>query len=148
MAQNRLGIAAAKIDLHIVQYGFLMEGLGCAIMSVSQRLSTFIMGMLVLSLGISTRAALQSVLTDFVSRDRIAMLYTLIALCDGLGSAGGALVYNQAFAMALGWDNELYLGLPFMLAALAFLVACGGALVAGLGSPAFKAMSDDDATDT
>ncbi|KAJ4389993.1 hypothetical protein N0V93_007466 [Gnomoniopsis smithogilvyi] len=128
--QNRFHIDFTKVDLYIVQYGFLVQSLGCLLMAVSQTLALFISGLLVFSLGCSTRAALQSLITGQVSREHISVLYTIMAIGDGLGSAVDALILNRAFALALGWDNAVYLGLPFLVGGICFFAAFGGSLTA------------------
>ncbi|KAK6086077.1 major facilitator superfamily transporter [Seiridium cupressi] len=70
--------------------------------------------------GISLAA---SVLAGLVSREHIAVLFTVVAVADGIGSAAGAVILNWAFAIALGWDNSLYLGLPFIIGAASFVIA-------------------------
>ncbi|KAH7631280.1 hypothetical protein B0T09DRAFT_339566 [Sordaria sp. MPI-SDFR-AT-0083] len=98
-------------------------------MAMSPTLVVFILGLMVLALGCSTRAALQSLLTDLVGKtEHIAVLYTVIALGDGIGSAAGALLLNRALAIGISWDDKKYMGLPFVVAAVLFLGAFGGAV--------------------
>lgn len=99
---------------------------------------TLFTGLVIYSLGCSTRAALQSLLTDLVSRQQIAVLYTVIALTDGIGSATSALVLNRAFALAIGWEDDIYMGLPFVIAAICFLIALGGSLFVGRSAVQLK----------
>ncbi len=63
-----------------------------------------------------------------VSRDNIAALYTLIALCDSAGMMVGPLMFNRSYALAIGWDDQRYLGLPFFIAAACFLLGAFGTL--------------------
>ncbi|KAK9775194.1 putative Major facilitator superfamily domain-containing protein [Seiridium cardinale] len=123
IAQERYHFTAIKVDLYFVQYGFLIQGLGCLIMAFSQTLTVFILGILVFALGCSTKPALQSVLAGLVNREHIAVLFTVVAVADGIGSAAGAVILNWAFAIALGWDTSLYLGLPFIIGAASFVLA-------------------------
>ena len=88
-------------------------------------------GLLVFTFGCSTRPALQSVLTDLVSREHIAVLYTVIAVGDGIGSAAGALILNRSLAIAIGWNNTLYFGLPFVIGAACYTFGFAGSLFAG-----------------
>lgn len=126
-AQTRFQLSSTKVDLYIVQCGFLLQGLGCAIMAISPTLVVFILGLMVLALGCSTRAALQSLLTDLVGKtEHITALYTVIAVGDGIGSAAGALLLNRALAIGISWDEKKYIGLPFVVAAALFCVAFGG----------------------
>lgn len=139
---------STKVDLYIAQYGFLVMGLGCLTMAFSQTLIVFILGtststitvslanskrtgLLVFTGGCSTRPALQSVLTDLVSREHVAVLYTIIAVGDGIGTAVGALILNRSLALAIGWDNKLHLGLPFIIAAVCYIFGFTGSLFAG-----------------
>jgi hypothetical protein len=154
VAQVRFHVVSSKFDLYMTQYGFLAMSLGCLIMACSQELILFVVGksrpgsnapwelitqaqatgLLIFTLGCSTRPALQSVLTDLVSRNHIAILYTVIAVGDGMGSAAGALILNRSLAIAIGWDNKLYLGLPFVIGALCFIFGFMGSLCAGNGA--------------
>ena len=54
----------------------------------------------------------------------------MIAVGDGMGSAAGALILNRSLAVAIGWDDSLYLGFPFLLAAGCFMFGLVGALFA------------------
>ncbi|KAH8821996.1 major facilitator superfamily domain-containing protein [Xylogone sp. PMI_703] len=135
LAQVKFCVMATKIDLYIAQCGFLTMSLGCLIMAFSQTFAVFILGLLMFTLGCSTRPALQSVLTDLVSREHIAVLYTVIALGDGIGSAGGALILNRTLAIAIGWNNKLYLGLPFVIGTLCYLFGFTASLFAGHRAP-------------
>lgn len=140
ISQAKFHIVPTKVDLFIARFGFLFMGTGCLILALSQTLIAFILGMsscclrapphpadiymvglLVFTLGCSTRPALQSLLTDLVSREHISVLYAVIAVSDGIGSAAGAFILNRSFAIAIGWDNKLYFGLPFVIG-----VACYG----------------------
>ncbi len=93
--------------------------------------NVYLTGLLVFSLGCSTRAALQSLLTDLVKHEHIAVLYTVIALGDGIGSAAAALILNKALAVAIGWDDDWYLGFPFVIGAACFVFAFVGTLFVG-----------------
>lgn len=66
-----------------------------------------------------------------VSRDSIAALYTLIALCDSVGAMVGPLLFNRSYALATGWADESHMGLPFLLASGCFLLGGLGTLVRG-----------------
>lgn len=148
VAQIRFHVISTKVDLYIAQFGFLVMSFGCFIMAFSQTLIVFILGtsttlvcstltnatvsgLLVFTFGCSTRPALQSVLTDLVSREHIAVLYTVIAVGDGIGSAAGALILNRSLAIAIGWDDKLYLGLPFVISAACYIFGFVGSLFAG-----------------
>ncbi|PCH00155.1 Major facilitator superfamily domain, general substrate transporter [Penicillium occitanis (nom. inval.)] len=130
IAQTRFYISSKKVDLSIVQFGFMVMVIGCLIMACAQTLLVFILGFLLFTTGCSTRPALQSVLADFVSPEHVAVLYTVIAVGDGIGSAAGALILNRSLAVAIGWDDSFYLGFPFLLAASCFMFGLVGALFA------------------
>lgn len=148
IAQTRFHISSKKVDLSIAQYGFTVMVVGCLIMACAQSLLIFILGehcqknrlstqtniiagFLIFTTGCSVRPALQSVLADFVSPEHVAVLYTVIAVGDGIGSAAGALILNRSLAVAIGWDDDnFYLGFPFLLAAACFLFGLVGALFA------------------
>ncbi|KAK8043986.1 hypothetical protein PG993_004010 [Apiospora rasikravindrae] len=66
-------------------------------------------GLLLFSLGSNIRPALQSVITDLVSLQHVVVLYTVIAVADGVAAAAGALLLNRAFAMVTNWNVGLYL---------------------------------------
>lgn len=86
---------------------------------------------MVLTAGWGTSPALKSVLTDMVSPDKLAALYTVLALCDSIGMAAGSFVLNRSYALAMGWDDWRKLGLPYFVAFVCFLLG-------GLGSSAFR----------
>ncbi|QGA18476.1 hypothetical protein EYB26_006161 [Talaromyces marneffei] len=131
IAQTRFHISSKKADLSIAQYGFTVMVIGCLVMACAQSILIFIFGFLLFTTGCSTRPALQSVLADFVSPEHVAVLYTVIAVGDGIGSAAGALILNRSLAVAIGWDdNGVYLGFPFLLAAACFIFGLVGALFA------------------
>ncbi len=44
VAQNKYHVISTRVDFYIVQYGFLIQGLGCIIMVVSQTVTVFILG--------------------------------------------------------------------------------------------------------
>ena len=89
-------------------------------------------GLLVFTLGCGARPALQSLLTDLARREHISILYAVIAVCDGIGSASGAFILNQSFAMALGWDSQLYLGFPFIIGIACYVFGFIASMSVGL----------------
>lgn len=131
IAQLKFKMHSNHVDLRIVQFGFLVLSIGCLTMAFVQRVAPFIVGLLVFTLGVSTRPALQSVLTDLVTREQIAVMYTIAAVGDGIGAATGSLVLNRAFAIAIGWGDAVWLGLPFMIAAGCYGVGFGATSFAG-----------------
>lgn len=150
IAQARFHISSKKVDLSIAQYGFTVMVIGCLVMACAQSVLVFILGrllpsslrllkyiaidicpgFLLFTTGCSTRPALQSVLADLVSPEHVAVLYTVIAVGDGIGSAVGALILNRSLAVAIGWDDSFSLGFPFLLAAACFMFGLVGALFA------------------
>ncbi|KAK6854955.1 hypothetical protein PG995_008487 [Apiospora arundinis] len=131
VAQLKFHLSSFTIDLYITQYSFLIQCVGCILMAFAQAFYLFILGLLLFSIGSSTRPALQSVITDLVSPQHVAVLYTIIAVADGAGSAAGALLLNRAFAMVIRWNNELYLGLPFLIGAICCVVGIAGTVYVG-----------------
>ncbi|KAB5554577.1 major facilitator superfamily domain-containing protein [Coniochaeta sp. 2T2.1] len=124
LAQSRYHASSIKVDLYFVQYGFLIQAVGCVIMAFAQTLAVFILGILVFALGCSTRPALQSVLADLArSREHVAVLFTVIAVADLIGSAAGTILLNWAFSIALDWEMGVYLGSPFALVGGCFIAA-------------------------
>ena len=75
------------------------------------------------ALGCSTRPALQSVLADLASREHVAVLFTVIAVADLVGSAAGTILLNWVFSIALDWETDLYLGSPFAIFGGSFIAA-------------------------
>lgn len=149
IAQGKFHISSKKVDLSIAQYGFTVMVMGCLIMACAQSMLIFILGRIPFSLrllkyiatdtclgfllfttGCSTRPALQSVLADLVNPEHVAVLYTVIAVGDGVGSAVGALILNRSLAVAIGWNDSFYLGFPFLLAAACFMFGLAGAFFA------------------
>lgn len=80
-------------------------------------------GILVFALGCSTRPALQSVLAELASREHVAVLFTVIAVADLIGSAAGTLLLNWAFSIALDGKMGLPLGSPFAIVGGCFIAA-------------------------
>jgi predicted MFS family arabinose efflux permease len=102
---------------------------------------------MVFTFGFSTRPALQSVLTDLVSREQIALLYTVIAVGDGIGSAAGSLILNRTLSVAIGWDNKLYLGLPFVVGAIFYSSGFAASCFAGYRALQTKQDVSDNSVD-
>ncbi|VUC34832.1 unnamed protein product [Clonostachys rosea] len=127
IAENKFNIAFRKVDLYIVRYGFLVMSFSCVMMAWSSTLVAFMLGISAFSFGSGTRPVLRSILTDMVDRDKIAVLYILMAVGDALVSATGALVIHHSFAIAIGWGNMLWLGLPFFIGAACYFYAFIGA---------------------
>ncbi|KAK8085890.1 major facilitator superfamily transporter [Apiospora hydei] len=116
---------------HTTQYSFLIQTIGCFLMAFAQTFYLFILGLLLFSLGSCTRPALQSVITDLVSPQHVAVLYTVIAVADGVAAAAGALLLNRAFAMVIKWNVQLYLGFPFLIGAICCIVGFAGTVFVG-----------------
>ncbi|KAK8040248.1 hypothetical protein PG991_000036 [Apiospora marii] len=131
VGQTKFHVSSFRMDMYITQYSFLIQAVGCFLMAFAQAFYLFILGLLLFSLGSSTRPALQSVITDLVSPQHVAVLYTVIAVADGVASAAGALVLNRAFAMVIKWDVQLYLGLPFLIGAVCCMVGFAGTVLVG-----------------
>ena len=75
------------------------------------------------ALGCSTRPALQAVLADLASPEHVAVLFTVIAVADLIGSAAGTILLNWLFSIALAWEIDLYLGSPFAIVGGCFIAA-------------------------
>ncbi|KAH8647771.1 major facilitator superfamily domain-containing protein [Xylariales sp. PMI_506] len=131
IAQNKFHTTSARLDLNFIQFGFLMQGLGCLVLAFSQAFPVFLLGLMVYSSGWITKPALQSLLAGMVSRDHIAVLYIVMALGDSVGAAAGALVVNRVFAIVVGWDDNSYMGLPFFIGAILFLIGFAASMVVG-----------------
>ncbi|KAB5525778.1 major facilitator superfamily domain-containing protein [Coniochaeta sp. 2T2.1] len=124
VAQSRYHATSIKVDLYFVQYGFLIQAVGCVIMAFAPTLTVFVLGILVFALGCSTRPALQSVLAELASsREHVAVLFTVIAVADLIGSAAGTILLNWAFSIALDWEMRMYLGSPFAIVGGCFIAA-------------------------
>ncbi|KAM3523974.1 hypothetical protein MY4038_007953 [Beauveria bassiana] len=126
--QKRFGNSFAYL---ITRSSFALLSAGALVMGISQTWVLYMIGIMVFTLGWSAGPALKSVLTDMVSPHNIAALYTLIALCDSVGTMVGPLIFNRSYALATGWADESFMGLPFLLAAGLFLLGGLGTLVRG-----------------
>lgn len=131
LAQSSYHAASMTVDLYFVQYGFLIQALGTFVMASAPNLFIFVLGILVFALGCSTRPALQSVLADLASPDHVAVLFTIIAVADLIGSAAGTLLLNWAFSIVLRWEKDVLLGSPFAAIGACFLVAFAVSTVVG-----------------
>ncbi|CAH0021766.1 unnamed protein product [Clonostachys rhizophaga] len=127
IAETKFHIAFRKVDMYIVRYGFFVMSFSCLIMALSTTLITFMLGVSTFSFGSGARPVLQSILTDMVDHDRISVLYTLMAVGDALVSATGSLIIHHSFSIAIGWENLLWLGLPFFIGAACYFYAFVGA---------------------
>lgn len=127
IAETKFHVAFRKVDMYIVRYGFLVMSSSCLIMALSTTLITFMLGVSTFSFGSGARPVLQSILTDMVDRDKISVLYTLMAVGDALVSATGSLIIHHSFSIAIGWENLLWLGLPFFIGAACYFYAFVGA---------------------
>ncbi|KAH8719602.1 MFS efflux pump atnC [Beauveria bassiana] len=131
LLQKRFHMPSTKVDQLITRSSFALLGVGALVMGISQTWFLYMIGIMVFTLGWSAGPALKSVLTDMVSPHNIAALYTLIALCDSVGTMVGPLIFNRSYALATGWADESFMGLPFLLASGLFLLGGLGTLVRG-----------------
>ncbi|KAK8054421.1 hypothetical protein PG996_013722 [Apiospora saccharicola] len=118
VGQIRFHVSSFRMDLYITQYSFLIQAIGCFLMAFAQAFYLFII-------------ALQSVITDLVSPRHVAVLYTVIAVADGVAAAAGALALNRAFAMVIKWNVQLCLGFPFLIGAVCCMVGFIGTVLVG-----------------
>jgi hypothetical protein len=57
------------------------------------------------------------------SPEHLAVLFTVIAVADLIGSAAGTILLNWAFSIALDWKMPMYLGSPFAMVGGCFVAA-------------------------
>lgn len=79
--------------------------------------------------GWGAKQSLKAVIMDNVSEDNIAALSTIIALIDSVGLSAGTLLLNQSYALAISWDIQRLLGLPFLIGAFCFVLGATTTLV-------------------
>ncbi|KAF2665053.1 MFS general substrate transporter [Microthyrium microscopicum] len=92
---------------------------GALTMGFSRVISVFITGMVIFLLGYGYGAALRSWATELVPKNEVALLYTVMALFDGVGALAGAPLLYGSLSYGLGHGGSL-IGLPYFVAAILF----------------------------
>lgn len=109
-------------DWRLSQGSGLLSIIGFAAMGLAPVPVLLIWGLVILSLGSSFMITTRSLVTSLVSPDHVGTLYSAIGVSQAIGTfvAGPLFAYLFQLGMHLG---DAWMGLPFLQAALFFVVA-------------------------
>ncbi|RSL82876.1 hypothetical protein BHE90_016666 [Fusarium euwallaceae] len=115
--------AAANLALSRVSVIFLVAGSLC--MGLAAAVPAFIIGFFAYTLGNGFSSALRSLLTTMVHSDHLSLLFTAIAVFEGISTIGASPLLGLSFSVGLDIGG-MAVSLPFFVASVLY------ALVAAL----------------
>ncbi|KAL5423070.1 hypothetical protein PMIN04_004236 [Paraphaeosphaeria minitans] len=92
-----------------------------------------ILGVVILAMGAGQDSLLRSLATEMVLARDISMIYSAITMLRAIGGSISGPIYAWLYAVGLRQKQEVWIGLPYMVAGVLFLVALG--LLVGLEVP-------------
>lgn len=109
-------------DKYIAQISGLFLASGSAVTFLAHSWPAMVAGQSLYSLGLAFPVPARSVVTSFVAQEHLAALYTGISVL----AYAGMLIGGPLFASAFDWGmqlGEFWIGMPFLIAGVFFVVA-------------------------
>lgn len=110
-----LGFSSSKKDIVLSRWGCLFSTLGFTLIGFAPTIPTFVISLLIMTLGYGTQALCRSLMTTLVRKDEVAKLFSVLSLVttfgSSLGGPVGAALLQQGLAI-----GGLGTGLPFWVA--------------------------------
>ncbi|KAF4950153.1 hypothetical protein FSARC_13296 [Fusarium sarcochroum] len=111
---------AANLALTRVSILFLAAGALC--MGLATTVPTFIIAFFGYALGNGFSSALRSLMTTMVHPDHLSLLFTAIAVFEGISTIGASPLLGLSFSVGLGIGG-IAVSLPFFIAAILYALA-------------------------
>ena len=81
------------------------------------------LGVVIIALGAGQDSLLRSLATEMVPTNEISTMYSAITMLRAIGGSISGPIYAWLYTVGLGQNNEIWLGLPYIVAGALFLVA-------------------------
>jgi MFS family permease len=108
---------------HVMSKGSgILSVIGFIAVSIAPTPAILIAGQVILSIGTAFAVTMRSLATSLVLPDHVGTLYSAIAIVQGLGVLISGPLFANLFRLGMHLGNA-WLGLPFLLAALFFVIA-------------------------
>lgn len=116
------GVSVRKINLTVARVSIALLAAGSMLVGISTSPRLLIPGLIVVSLGSGFSAAMQSLITSMVDKDRIVSLYSAISVIQTIGAMFIHPVLSAALATGIQIGG-LSLGLPFFVCSGSYILA-------------------------
>ncbi|KAF2439455.1 MFS general substrate transporter [Karstenula rhodostoma CBS 690.94] len=123
-------LSPAKKDKHVAGWSLLALAAGQLCLGFAPVAAIAILGVVILAMGAGQDSLLRSLATEMVPTRDISMIYSAITMLRAIGGSVSGPIYAWLYAVGLRQKQEVWIGLPYIVAGVLFLVALG--LLTGL----------------
>lgn len=128
-------------DFRLSQGCGLLATIGFAIIALAAVPAVLVLGLVAISLGSALAVTSRSLATSLVAADHVGTLYSAAAVMQSLGNLVAGPLFACGFNLGMRLGEE-WLGLPFLLAALLFVIVF--AAISCIRLDAIGSRSSDD----
>ncbi|ATY61235.1 MFS transporter [Cordyceps militaris] len=114
---TKLSLSYTRKDLWMARVSASLLVLGALCLALAFTIRTFMLSLIIFTLGAGCNLVLRSLITSYAAEDRAGLIYTAISVSEGLGALVAGPVMASLFRLGLSWGGT-WLGLPFLFAAL------------------------------
>lgn len=132
-------------DKIIAQLSILALALGTLCLCFAPVVTVAILGILALALGTGQDSLLRSMATDMARESDLSTMYSAITMLRAIGGSISGPIYAWLYTVALRQPSDVWLGLPYLVAGVLFLIALG--LLSCLEDPALDESDTIDEPD-
>lgn len=110
-------------DKTFAQISLVVLALGCFCLGLAPVSAVAIIGIVVLALGTGQDSLTRSMATEMVSVSDLSTVYSAITMLRAIGGSISGPIYAWLYTAALRHKGEGWLGLPYLMAGVFFVVA-------------------------
>ncbi|KAK7183939.1 hypothetical protein DPSP01_011737 [Paraphaeosphaeria sporulosa] len=139
-------LSPAMKDKNVAGWSLLALAVGQLCLGFAPVAAVAILGVVIIAMGAGQDSLLRSLATEMVPTRDISMIYSAITMLRAIGGSVSGPIYAWLYAVGLRQRQEVWIGLPYIVAGLLFLVALG--LLMGLEVPereGYEAIEEDEA---
>ncbi|KAF2217215.1 hypothetical protein CERZMDRAFT_93267 [Cercospora zeae-maydis SCOH1-5] len=132
-------------DLILARFSFILVILGTLVLAAALSLGTFVLGLVVLSLGSGYSSYTRALMSLYVDKEQTSTLFSLVAMLDVLGAIYAGVSFAKLFSVGMD-HGGIWVGLPFFVLAIVTTVAIVPLFLLRLPKAESKASSNDSMT--
>lgn len=112
-------------DKTFAQASLVVLAVGTFCLGFAPVVAIAIVGIVVLALGTGQDSLTRSMATDMVNVGDLSTIYSAITMLRAIGGSISGPIYASLYTVALQRKGEAWLGLPYLVAGVLFVVAIG-----------------------
>lgn len=110
-------------DKAVAQWSLFALAIGTLCLGLAPAVGIAIAGIIILALGSGQDSLTRSMATEMVRTDEISTMYSAITMLRAIGGSVSGPIYAWLYTTGLKHRGEIWLGLPYLVAAALFVTA-------------------------